>query len=276
MIDGGRQTAVYNPAWEVHLLQGDMVTAIQKILRFGVFELNLDTEELRRSETSIKLAPQPFRLLAILASHAGQIVTREEIKEHLWGEETYVDFEQGMNQCIRQIRTVLGDNADNPLYVETLPRRGYRFLAPVVSKNVLAPTPRIIKSQSGIRSDVIRTPGSEATPIASRTDGAPPMEAVATAKDGEVAETNVAGKDERTSARVSSAGPSEPVARGESPAPHWPHLEATSAAAAAQALAPEIARLRESPHRTRRMLVWVLVVVAALVAAVLYLQLQRP
>ena len=121
------------------------MSATHKLLRFGVFELNLNTEELSKCGIFIKLSPQPFRLLALLASHAGQVVTREEIRDQLWGkeaaEEIYVDFEQGMNRCIKQIRMVLADNSDNPLYVETLARRGYRFLAPVVSKNVLAPTP---------------------------------------------------------------------------------------------------------------------------------------
>ena len=135
------------------------MSATHKLLRFGVFELNLNTEELRKSGTLLKLSPQPFRLLALLANRAGQVVTREEIKEQLWGEgageEIYVDFEQGVNHCIKQIRTVLGDNADNPLYVETLPRRGYRFLAPVVSKNVPAPAPKVIKSQSGVQSGIL-------------------------------------------------------------------------------------------------------------------------
>jgi tetratricopeptide (TPR) repeat protein/DNA-binding winged helix-turn-helix (wHTH) protein len=101
------------------------------LLRFGVFELNLVTEELRKFDTPIKLPPQPFKVLALLASQAGQVVTREQIQLQVWGEETYVDFELGMNQCIKQIRNVLSDSADTPRYIETLPRRGYRFIAPV-------------------------------------------------------------------------------------------------------------------------------------------------
>ena len=125
------------------------MSATQELLRFGIFELNLATEELRKSGTPVKLPPLPFKLLALLASHAGQIVTRQEIQEKLWGVETFVDFEQGVNKCIKQIRTALNDNADNPLYIETLPRHGYRFLAPVVSKTVAAPGPRVVQSQSG-------------------------------------------------------------------------------------------------------------------------------
>jgi tetratricopeptide (TPR) repeat protein/DNA-binding winged helix-turn-helix (wHTH) protein len=101
------------------------------LLRFGVFELNLVSEELRKFGTPIKLAPQPFKVLALLASQAGQIVTREQIQLQVWGEETFVDFEQGMNHCIKQIRNALIDTADTPRYIETLPRRGYRFIVPV-------------------------------------------------------------------------------------------------------------------------------------------------
>ena len=128
--------------------------ATEKLLRFGVFELNLDAEELRKDGTPIKLPPQPVKILALLASRAGQVVTRDEIQTEIWGEETYVDFEHGLNQCIKQIRTALNDNADKPLYVETLPRRGYRFLAPVVSKTVATPPPRVTESGSGIQSRV--------------------------------------------------------------------------------------------------------------------------
>jgi eukaryotic-like serine/threonine-protein kinase len=122
--------------------------ATQKLLRFGLFELNLDTEELRKGGIPLKLAPQPFRILALLAGHAGQIITREEIRQQIWGNETYVDFDHGLNQCIKQIRNVLADNPDHPLYVETLPRRGYRFLAPVTTKTVEAPRPNVVESHS--------------------------------------------------------------------------------------------------------------------------------
>src|ERR1700757_4256620 len=126
------------------------VTATHDLLRFGVFELNVTTEELRKSGTLIRLAPQPLKLLALLARRSGQVVSREEIQKTLWGGETYVDFEQGMNHCVKQIRNALSDSADTPLYVETVPRRGYRFLAPVVTKRVLAPPPRVVESKSGV------------------------------------------------------------------------------------------------------------------------------
>jgi len=113
------------------------------VLRFGVFELNLVTEELLKFGTPIKLPPQPFKVLALLASQAGQVVTREQIQFQVWGEETYVDFEQGMNHCIKQIRNALSDAADTPRYIETLPRRGYRFIAPVEARKLPGETPEI-------------------------------------------------------------------------------------------------------------------------------------
>src|ERR1700690_1898129 len=101
---------------------GNQLSATQQLLRFGVFELNLGTEELRKDGTPIRLAPQPFAILALLASHSGQLVTREDIQKQIWGDGTFVDFEHGLNQCIKQIRTALSDNPDRPAYVETVPR----------------------------------------------------------------------------------------------------------------------------------------------------------
>ncbi len=124
------------------------LSASQQLLRFGVFEINLDTEELRKSEILIKLPPQPFRLLVMLANRAGQVVKREEIQREFWGEETEIDFERRMNQCIKQLRSALGDNAGQPLYIETVHRQGYRFIAPVESKTVPVPGPRITESPS--------------------------------------------------------------------------------------------------------------------------------
>jgi serine/threonine-protein kinase len=101
------------------------------ILRFGTFELNVETGELRKAGARINLPPQPLRILALLANHQGELVTREEIQREVWGDKTFVDFERGLNFAIMKIRTALSDDADAPRYVETLPRRGYRFIAPV-------------------------------------------------------------------------------------------------------------------------------------------------
>lgn len=101
------------------------------VLSFGTFELDLDREQLRKSGVRLKLRPQAFRVLKLLASRSGDLVTREEIQNEIWSDNEIVDFEQGLNFCIRQIRSALTDNADVPRFVETVPRRGYRFIAPV-------------------------------------------------------------------------------------------------------------------------------------------------
>jgi eukaryotic-like serine/threonine-protein kinase len=144
------------------------VSATQKLLRFGVFELNVDTEELSKSGMPVKLPPQPLKLLALLAGHASQVVTRHQIQKELWAGETFVDFEHGVNKCVNQIRTVLGDNSDNPVYVETLPRRGYRFVAPVISKTIPAPQPKGIESDSGERSRLSVLIGRRAGAVAAQ------------------------------------------------------------------------------------------------------------
>jgi DNA-binding winged helix-turn-helix (wHTH) protein len=101
------------------------------MVRFGSFELDEEAGQLRRDGAPVRLPPQPFRLLVLLVSRAGELVTREEIRQQLWGTDTYVDFDQGVNFCIKQVRTILHDDAERPLYVETVPRRGYRFIAPI-------------------------------------------------------------------------------------------------------------------------------------------------
>ena len=98
------------------------------ILRFDAFELDTAAGELGRHGDLIKLPPQPFKVLEALVRRSGEVVTRAEIREHIWPDDTFVDFEQGLNFCIRQIREALGDTADAPRFIETLPRRGYRFL----------------------------------------------------------------------------------------------------------------------------------------------------
>jgi len=104
-----------------------------RVVRFGVFELDLDAQELRKAGALIRLQPHPSKVLAMLVSRPGRLITREELRRELWGNNTFVDFEQGLNYCIRQIRFVLGDDAQTPRYVETFRRRGYRFIAPVSS-----------------------------------------------------------------------------------------------------------------------------------------------
>lgn len=101
------------------------------VFRFGPFELDPAKGELHKSGIALKVHPQPFSVLLLLIERAGQIVTRHEIQRSLWGDNTFVDFDRGINFCINQIRIALADNAANPRYIETVPRRGYRFIAPI-------------------------------------------------------------------------------------------------------------------------------------------------
>jgi TolB-like protein/Tfp pilus assembly protein PilF len=100
-------------------------------LRFGRFELNPASGELRQGERLVKLQPQPFKVLSLLAGRAGQLVSREEIQKQIWPDDTFVNFDEGLNYCVRQIRAALSDTAEAPRFIETVPRRGYRFLVPV-------------------------------------------------------------------------------------------------------------------------------------------------
>jgi DNA-binding winged helix-turn-helix (wHTH) protein len=99
-------------------------------IRFGVYELDRDAIELRKHGAPIRLQEQPFRVLAMLAERPGEIVTREQLQEQIWGN-TFVDFDQSLNKAVNRIREALNDNAGTPQYVETVPRRGYRFITPV-------------------------------------------------------------------------------------------------------------------------------------------------
>jgi DNA-binding winged helix-turn-helix (wHTH) protein len=103
----------------------------QGIIRFGPFELDPVDRELRKGGTPVKLQPQQFAVLWMLAQRAGQIVSRDEIHQHIWGTDTFVDFERGINFSINQIRAALGDHAEQPRFIETIPRRGYRFIAAI-------------------------------------------------------------------------------------------------------------------------------------------------
>lgn len=109
------------------------------VIRFGNFEVDPRAGELRRGGIKLKLSGQPFDVLVALLEKAGQVVTREELHDKLWSQDTFVDFEHGLNKAINKVREALGDNADNPRFVETLPRRGYRFLAPATKSTLPSP-----------------------------------------------------------------------------------------------------------------------------------------
>jgi len=108
---------------------------VRSLYRFGVFELEAHTGELRRNGIKLKLQDQPYQVLLKLLEHAGQTVTREQLRSALWPADTFVDFETGLNTTIKRLRETLGDSAENPAFIETVPKRGYRFIAPVTAPN---------------------------------------------------------------------------------------------------------------------------------------------
>ena len=108
--------------------------------KFGTFEFETDSRELRKNGRVIALEPQPAKALALLLTRAGEIVSRDELREAVWGSETHVDFDRGIAYCISQVRTALSDNAENPRFIQTVPRQGFRFIAPVTVPDLSATT----------------------------------------------------------------------------------------------------------------------------------------
>lgn len=102
-----------------------------KVVRFGVFEVDLVSGELRKNGTRVRLQEQPFRILTMLLERPGEMVTREELRSALWADDTFVDFDHGLNTAVNKVREALNDAAANPRFVQTVARRGYRFIAPV-------------------------------------------------------------------------------------------------------------------------------------------------
>jgi cholera toxin transcriptional activator len=122
-----------------------------KMLRFGLFEVNLAAGELRKSGKRIRLQEQPFQVLVTLLENAGRIVTRDDLRQKIWPADTFVDFDHSLNTAVNKIRESLGDSASSPRFIETLARRGYRFIAPVDGtggiRPVGAPTPQVAFAQ---------------------------------------------------------------------------------------------------------------------------------
>jgi DNA-binding winged helix-turn-helix (wHTH) protein/tetratricopeptide (TPR) repeat protein/TolB-like protein len=123
-----------NPESTGTLMRPEEISGLEVYLirvRFEAYELDPESGELWKGDAPVRLPPQPTKVLCLLVERAGTLVTREEIQRTLWNGETFVDFEQGLNYCIRQIRVVLEDNAEQPTFIATIPRRGYRFIAPI-------------------------------------------------------------------------------------------------------------------------------------------------
>src|SRR5262245_1799477 len=116
------------------------------VLRFGAFELDRKNDELRRSGVLIRLTPQQLRVLRLLAEHPGRVCSREELRRDVWGDDVVVDFDRSLNVCIAQIRASLNDDSEGARFIQTVPRRGYRFVAPVERiPDASAPEPAPIK-----------------------------------------------------------------------------------------------------------------------------------
>jgi DNA-binding winged helix-turn-helix (wHTH) protein/tetratricopeptide (TPR) repeat protein len=130
---------------------------VDPLVRFGVFQLDLETGELWKSGVRIRLPEQPFQVLEALIERPGDLVTREELRQRLWPADTFVDFEHGLNAAVRRLRDALGDSAEVPRFVETIPRRGYRFIAPLAGPVVEVPT-----TPPNPVSDVVTTPALDA------------------------------------------------------------------------------------------------------------------
>jgi TolB-like protein/DNA-binding winged helix-turn-helix (wHTH) protein/Tfp pilus assembly protein PilF len=116
--------------------------------QFGVFEFNLGAHELRKHGTRIRLIGQPFEILALLLERPGEIVTRDQLRERLWPADTFVDFEHSLNTAIKKLRSALGDSPENSRYIETVPRVGYRFIAPVQAPGPPSPTPADVSAHA--------------------------------------------------------------------------------------------------------------------------------
>jgi TolB-like protein/Flp pilus assembly protein TadD len=123
----------------------DDVEHVSPPIRFGIFEVDSQSGELRRSGLKIKLQEQPFQVLMMLLERAGKVVTREQLQKRLWPADTFVDFDRGLNRAINRLRDALGDDSNNPRFIETLPLRGYRFIVPVETQ----PASRSVRSPEG-------------------------------------------------------------------------------------------------------------------------------
>lgn len=110
---------------------------------FGRFDFTPESGELRREGRPVRLQAQPTKVLAVLLAHAGEVVSRETLQREVWGADTHVDFERGLNYCIAQVRSALGDSAESPRYIETVPKQGYRFIGTVSYPELTVPTPPV-------------------------------------------------------------------------------------------------------------------------------------
>jgi TolB-like protein/DNA-binding winged helix-turn-helix (wHTH) protein/tetratricopeptide (TPR) repeat protein len=182
-----------------------------RFVRFGSFEADLYTRELRKHGLKLRVQEQPFQVLAILLAQPGELVTREEIRSKLWPEDTFIDFDHGLNAAVRRLRDALNDNADAPRFVETLPRRGYRFIAPVEKRIIeasLQPETGVLTNPKGLIGEASKTFASASEKIA--------LHEVADGSETEDAPMNIGAKlsamgEPGTSPTVASQTPNVPI-----------------------------------------------------------------
>ena len=156
--------------------------------RFGIFEFDSESGDLRKNGRAVALEPQPARALALLLARAGDVVSREDIRDAVWGRDTHVDFDRGLAYCVSQIRTALNDSGENPRFVQTIPKRGFKFIAPVSSSSdaiSLSPSLELESARPQARSPLIALVAAAAIGIAffglwatSREDASPVVIAV--------------------------------------------------------------------------------------------------
>jgi len=138
-----------------------MDTSVQsrRVYRFGWFEADANSGQLLRRGSRVKLQDQPFRLLVVLLGHAGEVVSREQLRQELWPSDTFVEFDGSLNNTLKKLRSALGDSPENPTFIETIPKRGYRFIAPVAVEEVrveVAAPPTVVVEQSPAKSEELR------------------------------------------------------------------------------------------------------------------------
>jgi TolB-like protein/DNA-binding winged helix-turn-helix (wHTH) protein len=155
-------------------------TARTRGTRFGAFEVDLRSGEVHKHGIRLKLQDQPFQVLALLLEHSGDVVTREEFRQKLWPADTFVDFDTGLNSAIKKLRDALSDSAEEPRYIQTLPRRGYRFIASVDNVSVVSPRASSEVAVHGIqineneiqRTEISKNDGSHGTSLSTLSDSA--------------------------------------------------------------------------------------------------------
>jgi len=150
-----------------------MDTSVQsrRVYRFGLFEADANSGQLLRRGTRVKLQDQPFRLLVVLLGHAGEVVSREQLRQKLWPSDTYVEFDGSLNNTLKKLRSALGDSPENPTFIETIPKRGYRFIAPVAVEEVqveAAAPPAVVVEQGPVKTGELTASHGLETPTRQR------------------------------------------------------------------------------------------------------------